>query len=443
MHERQLAELPRAELGDGSHGAAPHVAHGLADSREKLRHIDAATILGKLGLELELDSVDLSHVLRQRRVGDRVVAQRHDAVALAPGDALELDRDQQQGREERAGAAVDRELQEADGDVQRASSRLLERGTALASELRGALVERGLRHARGQPASGERVFGLARSDGLDELRTRHERQLALFPQAVLEQVQRLVALRQQRYACLLPAVVEQSVAQREIEQPLHPALEVALGSRALRANGRRHLHGAARGPALGAHLPHQSLADAAALEAVGQRVHAREPGGAEVHDVRRVVGPLREPALARGEGGREGALRVRQDGRVQHAQLAELHAIEQARHAGLVRFGEVLLFDEETEHGMARAHHEHDVQPCPLEQGRGRAGHVDAIAHALAGNLSDRAQALALLVEAHGPARVVADARRERLAARLRDALHSLRTGGLVTIESVAASALL
>jgi hypothetical protein len=444
LDERQLLERVDAELRDRQDARARHVLHRLPHPREDGADVEAVLVLDErareAGAEADVEAVRRAQRLDERRVRHGVVCDGAHAEAFRARDALELDRDEDERRAQRFLALFGGVLEEADRDEEGARACLLERGACVAEGLGRALEELVVLEGRAQDAAADLV-GDVRRRHVAHGAARLQDERRLVPQRVLEQRDGVVAFREERDAGLV-AVVEELVAERQVEESLAPRLEPAFTRRELRLRKRGEAGGLHDLPLVVGCGPRVVTARGPALEAFGHGVEAGDARGADVDD-EDGIGRLREPAFAGREGGAETGGRAAEGGRLDHARLAERDAVLEARRAELDRVGEVRVDGGEGDDGVTVAKRDHRPESARLEERCEGHGEVEAVAEAVGEDVGRGADLLAGGLEARLRGDVGDRARRERVVAGFGQALRAFRAAGEIPVERAVACRLL
>ena len=328
-------------------------------------------------------------------------------------------------------------LETPERDEQAARAGLLDGADGVTPRLGGPPGQLGLRKARPEPLAADLVL-----DGLLGGRARagvgEESKRSLRLEARQGERQAALAGNGQGDAGVGP-VVEQPVAQREVEETALPSVEAHLLQCPKPAGDRDEVGRELDLPwafssQAGGRPPRRGRRGFRRLQHLGQRMVARSPRRVQVDDVhasRHVPKPLLGPR----QGGSEvGAGRAGKRG-LDEADLSQLHAVEQRRRALVDGLGERIAHRGEADDRVPVARDDHHDEPGGLEQRRQGDRQVEAVAEPIGHDLGQRADLLALVLEAGLHGLVRDPPRRERAVAGLGDALHPLRASRLVAIE--------
>jgi len=420
---QELGEREVAQVGFLHHLPAGHLQDRPSEGVEDPGDVQAGLVLGEFVQGGDLDAEVPLHLLQQGGVQPGLVLGQPDPEGLGHRSAHDLHRQQQDGRPARRGRRRRLEpLQESQGQVQGIGPRLLEVGARLAEHLDQPFgevgggqvgIEPAGLHLPGQELAFQVLAGLllvqlqvARL--ASPIRARQDLEGHLAGQAILHDGQ---VGAEQRDALRPGPIVQQAVAQREVQKLAAPSFQAALGdlpgaARSLAGGsspqgGRRQGGGWSRG-GLGLGQDEAS----SGLEPDRQGSDPGVPGRLDVHGV------FEGLDLAEGLAGHLLGLfkaHPRPAGRrrrVEEGHLAHLGPLAKRKRIVPDRLGQAALLQPDPGEGVPLDQDQHGVQPCLLHGGGHQERQVQAVAHPGFQELVGGPDLLAALLEAGGQAHV-------------------------------------
>ncbi len=416
---QELGEREVTQVGLLHHLPAGHLQDRPSEGVEDQGDVQTRLVLGEFVQGGDLDTEVPLHLLQQGGVQAGLVLGQSDPEGLGDRPAHDLHRQQQDGRPARRGRRGRLEpLQEAQGQIQGIGPRLLEVDARLAEHLDQSLGEVGRGQVGIEPAgphlpgqelafqilAGLLLVQLEVARLASPIRPRQDLEGHLARQAVLHDGQ---VGAEQRDALRPGPIVQQAVAQREVQKLAAPSFQAALGDLAGPAGGlasgtspqgsRRQRGGWSRcGLGLGQDEASSSL------EPDRQGSDPGVPGRLHVHGV------FEGLDLAEGLAGHLlGLFKAdpRPAGRrrrVEEGHLAHLGPL--AEREGIVpdRLGQAALLQPDPGEGVPLDQDQQGVQPGLLHGSGHQEGQVQAVAHPGLQELVGGPDLLAALLEAGG-----------------------------------------
>ena len=404
----------------------------MPNARENLREVDTAIIFCELSGEPNVEAVRHAQVFNERDVWHGVIKHCLDAESLTARDTLHFHRHQNKRCTYRFCALFDLELQRAERDIERACASLFKRALSITVRLGRALEEFCVVELRAQRAASE--FFFARFCGHLAHRAACAKEKSfLVPKDVLEERDCRVAFRNEWYTRGV-AVVEQSVAEGEIEQLLFPRFKPRFARSEFRLGQRRQIGGLDDFVIVCWWFDGRFIVALVARDHFGERMKSRISCGAHVDDHRCRRKSIK-PTFADGECFAETLWVAAERSCFDDAHFAECAAIHEASRAFVHGVCEVFIHRGERDRRVLIAEDEHRPKSAGFEERCKRHGEIKAVTESIAKDIRRGANFLACLLKACLQHDVRNRTRCERFVATFGHALHARSISREVAVE--------